>query len=294
MNRSKTRREFLKETVLISAAVAALRDAEGGEGPGKTKGKLPTIRLGKLEVSRLILGSNPFFGFAHGNPQATGDEMRKYYTDERIMAVLDEAADQGIQAVWTPSYDNWIRLWNKYREKGGKLKIWIGQPDRFDTMKEHITRCAKNGAKAICIQGECSGRAIKQGRHALLEEWIELIKSYGLPAGHASHLPEYVLESEEKGLGAEFYHLTVGIPDSYRDPDRQKALETIHKMEKPMVAFKVLGAGRFPPREAFPYVLGKLRPKDGLCVGVFPAKDHGQIQDNSKLVEKLSRRRSEA
>ena len=71
------------------------------------------------------------------------------------LSVLDEAAERGITAVWTPAYDHWIRLWNRYQERGGKLRIWIGQPDPApEEMKAHITAAAKNGAKAICIQGE--------------------------------------------------------------------------------------------------------------------------------------------
>ncbi len=294
MNRTTTRREFLKEAVLMGTAVAALREVEGRDAAEIPQGKLPSIHLGKLEVSRLILGSNPFFGFNHGNPQATGDEMRQYYTDERVMEVMDKAAEQGIAAVWTPCYDHWVRLWNKYSQRGGKLKIWIGQPDSFDEMKEHITLCAKNGGKAICIQGECAGRAIREGKYELVKEWLELIKSFDLPAGIASHRPEYLLKAEEQNLPVEFYHLTVGIPDSYHQKDRNKTLETIKKMEKPMVAFKVLGAGRFPPKEAFPYVLKNIRKKDGMCVGVFPAKNPHQIKENVALTCELSRRKREA
>lgn len=103
MKTTTTRREFLKETAVIGAAVAAMR-ATGSAAAENAVGKMPKIKIGSLEVSRLILGSNPFFGFSHGNPQATGDQMRKYYTQQRIMAVMDQAAEQGVQAVWMPSY----------------------------------------------------------------------------------------------------------------------------------------------------------------------------------------------
>ena len=46
---------------------------------------MPTIRLGHVEVSRLILGSNPFFGYAHQDGDL-GRQMQEYYTDERIIA----------------------------------------------------------------------------------------------------------------------------------------------------------------------------------------------------------------
>lgn len=288
MKQHPTRRDFLKEMAAITSAVGALRAAEG-LAADTPPGKLPKIKLGKLEVSRLILGSNPFFGYHHGNPHATDKEMREYYTDDRVMQVMDEAAEQGITAVWSPPYDNWTRLWNNYRKRGGKLKIWIGQPD-FGDMKENITKCAKNGAKAVCIQGAIAAEAIQEGKHDLVKQWLEQIKGFGLPAGLASHYPEALLKADQLGLPAQWYHLTIGVPDTFHQSDREKSLETIAKLDKPVVAFKVLGAGRFMPKDAFPYVLGKLRRKDGMCVGVFPAKDPDQLQENATFARKLTRK----
>lgn len=282
MKQRSTRREFLKETAAVACAVSALRAAQGLSADALS-GPLPTIALGKLEVSRLILGSNPFYGFHHGNPQASDKQMRAYYSNERIVEVLDDAARQGITAVWSPPYDNWTRLWSQYQERGGKLKIWIGQPDAGN-LKEAIDTCAKYGAKAICIQGIMAGDAVLAGKYDLVRGWLEQIKGLGLPAGMASHYPEALTRAEEAGLPAEWYHLTIGVPDTFRQADRDKSLATIAKMEKPVVAFKVLGAGRFAPKEAFPYVLRKLRPKDGMCVAVFPAKDPGQLKDNAALM----------
>ena len=288
MKRNTTRREFLKDTALIGAAVGALRAADAAAA-AEPAGKLPKIRIGKLEVSRLILGSNPFFGFSHGNPQASGGEMREYYTEERIMAVLDKAAEQGIDAVWTPSYDHWIALWNKYREKGGKLKIWIGQPDKFGQMKDHITACAKNGSKAICVQGECVDRAFREGKHDLVKEWLDLIHSFGLPAGIATHRPTTHLIAEEKKLPTDFYHQCVYQPENYSTKCRDQAIATIRKLDKPVVAYKVLAAGRLAPKEAFAHLLERLRPKDGMCVGVFPKKSD-EIAENAALTARLSAR----
>jgi hypothetical protein len=67
--------EFLKQTAMISAAAAAARMADGAAA--LPKGELPKISLGGLKVSRPILGSNPFFGFDHSNPRASGHEMRE-------------------------------------------------------------------------------------------------------------------------------------------------------------------------------------------------------------------------
>ena len=285
MDRDTTRRRFLNQAA-AGAAAAALSTADAA--PAATPQPMPTIRLGKLEVSRLILGSNPFFGFDHGNPQANGDAMRKYYTPERIMAVMDQAADLGINAVWTPCYDHWIRLWNTYRERGGRLKNWIGQPDSFDHMKDHITACAKNGGTAIGIQGACIDRAFREKRHDLVREWLDVIKGLGLPAGIATHQPTTHLIAEEKKLPADYYHQCLYQPENYSPKCRDLALATVRKLDKPVVAYKVLAAGRLPARAAFTHLLKQLAPKDGLCVGMLPLNAPDQIAENAALVRQLS------
>jgi len=244
--------------------------------------------LGDVKVSLLILGSNPFFGFAHGNPQASGSEMTKWYTESRTMAVLDEAAERGITAVWTPCYDRWIKLWNKYRKNGGKLKIWIGQPDNYHKMTEHITACAKNGGKAICVQGAAIDQAFRSKRFDVVRKWLDLIHSFKLPAGIASHRPTTHLIAEEKKLPTDFYHQCVYRPEKYTQECWKQAIATIRKLKKPVVAYKVLAAGRMDPKKAFPDLLKQLKPKDGLCVGVFPKKNTDEIAVNTALIRKLS------
>lgn len=177
----RTRREFLKDTATVTSAVAALRAAEG-LAADNVPGELPKIKLGELEVSRLILGSNPFFGYHHGNPQATPDEMRKWYTPERIMAVLDQAAEHGITAVWTPCYEHWVEIWNEYQKEGGKLKIWIAQPDRLP-MEKDIEIAVKNGSKAIAIQGCQIDDMVRDGKWEVVRGWLNLIKSHTSSSG---------------------------------------------------------------------------------------------------------------
>lgn len=276
------RRELLRGTAVWAAA----RALNAGGNP--SAGKLPSIRLGNLEVSRLILGSNPFFGFAHKKDD-TGKRMREFYTPERVMAVLDEAAENGITAAWTPCYGHWIRLWNDYRERGGKLKIWIGQPDpkAEADMIPAITACASNGGRAVAIQGERIDLQVRLGRWDVVRGWIEHIKSLGLPAGMATHQPTTHLMAEERGLPTDFYHQCVYQPENYSRECWDLAMDTIGKLDKPVVAYKVLAAGRVQPAEAFPDLWRRLKPKDGLCVGVFPKDKPEQIAENVGIVRRL-------
>jgi len=282
-----TRRRFLKDTAVFAAAGVVMRTADVLAAAEQHPEQMPTIMLGDLEVSRVFLGSNPFFGYSHGNPQATDKEMREWYTAERIMAVLDEAAELGINAVWTPCYEDWIRVWNDYREKGGKLKHWIAQPDR-QPMDKEIVSAIDNGARAVCIQGCKIDEHVGWKRWDVIRGWLELIKSHDLPAGMATHRATTHLEAEEKDLPTDFYHQTMYRPDNYVKEGLEESLGVIEKLAKPVVGYKVLAAGRIHPADTLPYVFERLKRKDGICVGVFPNDNPRQIQENAALTRKCT------
>ncbi len=281
------RRAFLKYAGVVGAAVATARCIEPATAATPRPAEMPMIELGKLKVSRVFLGSNPFFGFSHGNPQASAEEMRTWYTPQRIMAVLDEAADLGINAVWTPCYEHWVRLWNDYRDKGGKLKHWIAQPDRRPMEKEILT-AIKNGSTAVCIQGCNIDAEVGKGHWDVIRGWLELVRSHNLPAGMATHGATTHLEAEERGLPTDFYHQTMYRPDNYVRAGLEESLNTIAKLEKPVVGYKVLGAGRVKPADTLPYVFQRLKPKDGICVGVFPHKNAREIAENVAWTKKCT------
>jgi hypothetical protein len=290
-----SRRDFCKGAAALGAAAVGLSAAgrvlgaeSAAEKPPAVPAPMPTIKLGGLVVSRLILGSNPFFGFDHGNPQASGKEMTDFYTDERIKAILDLAADQGITAVWTPCYERWIKVWNEYRKGGGKLKTWIAQPDRTP-MEKDIQAAIDNGAGAVSIQGGQidSQVAGNNKKWDVVRGWLELIKKNGLPAGMATHTATVHLEAEEKGMPTDFYNQTMYRPDTYVPAGLEESLRVIEKISKPVIGYKALGAGRFAPKDALPVIFKRLKAKDGVCLGMYP-KSKDEIAENAALVRSLS------
>jgi len=281
----------MKQSGLAAAAVAAgvVAGQVGGAEPAAAE--LPKIKLGPLKVSRLILGSNPFFGFAH-QPGNVGDRMNAYYTDDRIMAVLDEAAAQGITAVAAPPFKRWIDLYKRYLDRGGKLRTWISQPDGPpEGMKDEIALSVKAGARAVFVQGHRVEQQFEAGTFDVARGWVEHTKSLGVAAGLASHRPDVHLEAERRGFPADFYFqcfYNVAHGDHFVDEDRTKAVATIRQVAKPVIGYKILAAGRNQAVEAFEFAFRPIRPKDGVCVGVFPKDQPDQIAQNAALVRRLS------
>lgn len=287
------RRDFLKvgTALAVSGAAAAQRSlAEGAERTQQPAG-LPTVRLGSLEVSRLILGSNPFWGYSHKSAQLD-EEMRRHHTDERIIQILDEAAACGLTAVASPPDERWTKLWTRYAGSGGRLKIWISQCHGApEQMIQEIDHSVNAGAKAIFIQGARVEEQFGKGRFDTLRSWIEHIKTAGLPAGAAAHWPEVHPELERRKFPTDFYYqcmYNASKTDDYSPSEREKAAATIAGLAKPVIAYKILAAGRLTAAEGFEYAFNHIRRKDGVCVGIYAQNAIDQIRQNATFTEMLT------
>ena len=87
---------------------------------------LPTIQFGDYEVTRLIVGGNPFCGNSHSS-QALSQEMREYYTAEQVVQILRRCQAAGINTVQARGDYHRILYWIElFRREGGQLH-WIAQ-----------------------------------------------------------------------------------------------------------------------------------------------------------------------
>lgn len=253
---------------------------------------LPTVRLGPLEVTRLIIGGNPFSGHAH-QPGNLAQEMLNYYTVARIKQTLNEAADVGINT-FVGRADNHIqRLLREYWNEGGRIRQWIAQtaPERASIMA-NIDQAAGSGAAAIYIHGGTTDRLFADGKLDELRPCLERIKEHGLPAGIASHRPDVHLAAEEMGLPTDFYcqcfYNLTQRKEEYLAQDRDANTETIRKLSKPVIAYKILAAGRNDPEDAFAYAFSHIKASDAVCVGVYTKDNPNMLRQLADLTRKYA------
>ena len=266
--------------------------------------ELPHVHIGDLEVTRLIVGGNPFSAISHQSGERD-KEMRDYYTTARIKQTLRQCEDAGINTFCGRVDNHIMRMLNEYWKEGGKI-LWLAQTaPEHRSLEENIHQAARAGASAIYIQGGTADDACQKGRLEELGRALALIRSLGLPAGIAGHDPDTHRRARELELGAQFhmvcfYNLTgrrgrIDVADPaerYQAGDPAKAAALIRELAKPCLAYKVLGAGRRDPREAFTYAFENIKPTDAVVFGVF-TKDHpSQVADNVRTVLELLRQPS--
>ena len=286
------RRRFLKASAVAAGltfdTLPLKAQMQAGE-PGKPKPastKLPTGRIGKLEVTRLICGGNLFSGFAHsGDLLYVHSLLQHYFTDDKILDTLQLCEESGINTTILRTDQQIVRVLKRYRkERGGKMQ-WIAQTyPEPDNLEDNIKLAIDNGAVgAYCMGGVADDTFVKAGKAELLGEVVSFIKRNGLVAGVGSHSMETAIISEQQKFDPDFYFKTFNTVGYYsQDPRDVAAL--MKTIKKPWIAFKVLGAGRVLPKDGFD--LAFKSGADFINVGMYDF----QVEANISLVHEVLRR----
>ncbi len=280
MSKYSNRREFLKNSIIMSVGAAAGLSFEDkallarttrrpiiqvpeGSITGLQKGK-----IGKFQISRLICGGNLISGFAHSRDLIyVSSLLEHYFTDEKVIETLQICEENGINTAILRTDNDTIRILNKYwKILGGKIQ-WIAQTyPRENDLTSNIKMAIDNGAIGAFMQGGIGDDFFKNGHVDLLGKVVSFIKENGLISGVGGHLLEVPVAIEKEGIEPDFYFKTLNNVD-YNSATPQKTVEFMKKVNKPWIAYKVLGAGVVNPREGFKYSFNN--GADFICVGMF-------------------------
>jgi hypothetical protein len=267
---------------------------------------LPTVRLGGADVSRLIIGGNPFSGNSHFSA-AQDNDMADYFTTERIKAALFECERQGLTAMQSRGDRHIMRMIREYRNEGGRLH-WIAQiASELSDLKANIRQIAASGAVATYHHGTRSDNLWHEGRIEEARELLKAMRDSGVAVGMGSHIPEVIEYVEESGWDLDFYlcsvyNLNKGKRESlfaagqraeevFDDADRARMFRTIQSVSKPCLVIKILAAGRNSAtpeqtRATFAHTFAHIKPTDAVVVGMFP-KYHNQVEENARYVREV-------
>jgi hypothetical protein len=256
---------------------------------------LPRVEFCGLNVTRLILGANPFAGFSHQNPQRDA-EMLAYNTIARIRETWARAEAAGINTMVTNNTTpHVVQAVREYRASGGALQ-WIAQVSNRDgqSMDEAIDEAVRIGCRAMFFHGGLVDEAYERKNEAGIRAWCARARSAGVPAGVAGHAPEAHLWVD--GLGVADFHVVCffncgslhsGKGDKFRLSDVAPAVSCIRRIRKPCIAYKIMGAGRIDPRMAFEHALEGIKPTDAVNVGMHRGDKDGMVEENAALVREI-------
>ncbi len=259
------------------------------------KYELPKGKLGRLEITRLIMGCNLISGYAHARDLIYANTLFKAYnTDQKILETFHLGEMAGINATFITNSN--FPLFNKYLKMyGGKMQTICQTYLKAGDFFGDIDRAIANGATTLYIQGGDADRYVRDGKIKELASSIEYIKKKGYLAGCGGHALEVIRTCEREGIPADYYVKTFhndnywsAHPESQRvefsvdwkkynnhnmihdnmfDLFPIKTAEFMTEVTKPWLAFKVLAGGAIQPEDGFRHAFEN--GADFICVGMF-------------------------
>lgn len=277
------------------------------------KGELPQGTLKNLKISRLILGGNLIGGWAHSRDLIYGSQLFKAYnTDRKVFQTLELAERAGVNTFCVDPSE--LPLFSKYRELNNSkmqtlVQVW-GSPRPTD-LKGTIDKAIDYGGSMLYVRGVEGDTFVKNGQIDVLAKALDYIKSQGVPAGIGGHSIQVPIQCEQAGLNPDYYVKTLhsdqywsATPRANRvefsvigpmEPDHdqwhnnmfdlfpEQTIEFMGTIKKPWIAFKVLAAGAFHPKDGFRFAFEN--GADFVLVGMF---DFQLVEDVNIAMDVLS------
>jgi hypothetical protein len=256
---------------------------------------LPIVDFCGLNVTRLIIGANPFGGYSHQS-QERDEEMRTFYTVNRIKETWKYAEQAGINTIITNNETpHVLQAVREYLNEGGALQ-WIAQVNKRekDEMANAVAEAVNIGCKAIYFHGALVDNAYEEKNESDIRQWCDIVRSHDIPVGVAGHSPEAHLWVNDLNI-VDFHavcffncgSLHYGKGEKFRLGDINSAVKCINSIEKPCIGYKIMGAGRIAPEIAFDYAFSNIKSTDVVNVGMYRGDNDNMVKENATIVRKI-------
>ena len=187
------------------------------------KGVLPTGRIGKHEISRLIAGGNLIGGWAHSRDLIYVSTLFKAYnTEQKVYETLMLAEQAGINTINIGYASN--PLLAKYKKiTGSKIKVISQVAPHLDNKKlasvgpntdpgfyyEYIDKAIDFGVDIVQVQGNWCDWLVRDNKIEVIQKMLEHIRKQGYTAGLAAHSVESLIACADQGIIPDYYMKTM-------------------------------------------------------------------------------------
>ena len=273
-------------------------------------------------ISKLIIGDNPFTGHSYIEDQITGQEMLDYYSAENIKKALKRIEELGYTGMLPLADPYIVRILQEHQHANGSKLQFIWQPYMPMDQEVSMRSLQKLNTIGIYHQGTSTDYNYETGNIEAIQTNIKKFRDLGVPVGLGTHIPEVIQRAEEEDWGVDFYMACMqnarrnrfGEPSGFitgkskahlvfYPEDRPVMLETLNKVQKPIIAFKIFAGGqifigktdeerRKLIKGVYDEVFSALKPNDLATIGVFQ-RDFDQLQENAEVFEEWCKEKGE-
>jgi uncharacterized membrane protein YphA (DoxX/SURF4 family) len=280
---------------------------------GELKGTLPKGKIGKHEISRLVMGGNLIGGWAHSRDLIYVPSLFKAYnTEKKVYETIMLGEEAGINTINIGFPTNPVIA--KYKKiTGSKLKVISQVHPNMETKNyfEFIDQAIDQGVDIVQVQGNWCDWLVRDKNLEVIQKMLDHIKKQGYTAGLGAHTVDSLMACEEAGIIPDYYMQTMHHDnywsahprenrvafevdgDKSLDHNRfhdnlfclfpEKTVQFVNSTKVPVMGFKVLAAGAIEPKDGFKWAIDN--GADFICVGMF---DFQVVENVNTAIETIS------
>ncbi|MFO7947433.1 MAG: hypothetical protein R6V19_11550 [Armatimonadota bacterium] len=230
----------------------------------------PMTTIEDLEISRLLCGTNSFFGHSHIS-EARNIFLRRHFTVERIVEVMAAMAEENINGTVSMQSQKMRDALDMLEDETGHNMHWIATPGGKDLaeLKEGIRQCADLGA-AVCMPHTSytdSHLHISEDRIDGAGEICELIRDLGMIPGWSTHRPEVIGVTMRAGYDIATIIQPFNPIGFLCAVETDWMARTINSFPGTIISIKPLAAGRILPPTGISFSYSHLDDRHTVCIG---------------------------
>jgi len=237
---------------------------------------MPTTSIGGLQVSRLVLGSNPFFGFSHKSA-AQDTWLKRYFTDERIYEIMLVCAQLGINLFVSSPQPRFAALRRRLEQETGFHMNWACTPGcgSHDQMQQEMDTLVEWGVEICLPHTSWTEANLRVGEREVagMEQMCKEIRQRGMIPGSSTHRPEVLPIAAERGYDLETFILPLNVLGFLCPFEVEWQGRIIRQCPKPVIVIKPLAAGRLTPEPGLTFVYQHIKPEDTVAIGVLSPEE---------------------
>lgn len=237
---------------------------------------LPMTEIAGHQVSRLMCGSNSFFGHSHFSA-ARSEWLRRYFTLDRIVEVMCAAAEEGVNGTIAMPLEPMAEAIRQVEKLTGVHYVYMATPggSNLEELKEGIRLSAELGCE-ICmphVMYTDNNLVISEKKIIGAEEIIALTRELGMGTGWSTHRPETIVVSDAAGYDIDTYVQPFNSIGFLCSVETDWVARVIQNAKKPVVCIKPLGAGRIMPPTGLQFVYKNCKPSDTVAIGLMSPEE---------------------
>lgn len=232
-----------------------------------------------------MVGTSPFIGAGQFGDRALAYLRAFYGRPWRIAEVLEAALNSGAEAI--QALPEWyvVKAIVEVKLRNPSVRVWASLPPRRG-VQEALHQFARVDAEAVAIHGAIMD-SLDQ---AVVEAQVDLARSQGFKVGAALHTPYRSLSWLQRSkVKVDFLMIPFNKLGLYMDAKASEIHGLALKLNKPVIAMKVLAAGLLPVREALEFVFS-FDPPPSIAIGVASVEEAANtFKEASAIFRELTR-----